>query len=246
MSTPTKRRKPNSYKSSPGAVGSLDSFFSKKKKDEAPLAQNDATGRGITSATTSSGTDVAAPDSNLTDEELARRLQTEWDEQDRGRDQISLNDSSATNDKSRSRHHGSEDGKAAGEAVDRLRTRMNGAEPPELPKSPTKHNKAGVGSKKDTLALQSSASAEDSISSTVCFDENPLTFDPSKYLSELKMHWNSQGGDASYGLLTRCFVLVNSTQSRIKIVDTLVNFLRTMIEGNPDSILSAVSFSGQF
>lgn len=35
-------------------------------------------------------------------------------------------------------------------------------------------------------------------------------------------------------------MLVNSTQSRIKIVDTLVNLLRTIIEGDPDSLLPTV------
>jgi DNA ligase-1 len=40
--------------------------------------------------------------------------------------------------------------------------------------------------------------------------------------------------------LTRCFILINSTTSRIKIVDTLVNLLRTIIEGDPSSLLPAV------
>ena len=48
-------------------------------------------------------------------------------------------------------------------------------------------------------------------------------------------------GGATYALLTRCFVLVSGTTSRIKIVDTLVNCLRLLIEGDPDSLLPAVS-----
>ena len=96
-------------------------------------------------------------------------------------------------------------------------------------------------SQKTTLALQSTSSVEDAISSTIPFDEDPLTFAPSKYLKELQAHWKNEGGDSSYALLTRCFVLVNSTRSRIKIVNVLVNFLRTIIEGDPGNLLASVS-----
>jgi DNA ligase-1 len=67
-----------------------------------------------------------------------------------------------------------------------------------------------------------------------------LTFDPAKYIPQLQESWASEGGAASYSLLTRCFVLVNSTQSRIKIVDTLVNCIRLLIEADPSSLLPAV------
>ncbi len=72
------------------------------------------------------------------------------------------------------------------------------------------------------------------------FDESPLTFNLAKYVTELQGHWAAEGGDASYAILTRCFVLVNSTQSRIKIVDTLVNLLRVIIEADPNSLLPTV------
>ncbi|KAI9823284.1 MAG: hypothetical protein M1832_002508 [Thelocarpon impressellum] len=91
-----------------------------------------------------------------------------------------------------------------------------------------------------TLALQSGASPEDTLSSTVPLDEGPLTFEPSRYIQNFQQHWKADGGSASYALLTRCFVLVNRTQSRIKIVDTLVNFLRLIIEADPDSLLPSV------
>jgi hypothetical protein len=93
---------------------------------------------------------------------------------------------------------------------------------------------------KNNLSLQSTGSAEDEISSKIPFDESPLTFDPQKYVPDLQKHWAAEDGNASYALLTRCFVLVNSTQSRIKIVDTLVNLLRTLIEGDPTSLLPTV------
>lgn len=94
--------------------------------------------------------------------------------------------------------------------------------------------------KKNTLSLQSSAGTEDTVSLSVPFDQSPQTFDASKYATELRSHWAAEGGDASYALLTRAFVLANATTSRIKIVDTLVNFLRVLIEGDPSSLLPAV------
>lgn len=94
--------------------------------------------------------------------------------------------------------------------------------------------------KKNILSLQSSTGTEDTISLAVPFDQSPQTFDASKYAAELRPHWASEGGDATYALLTRAFVLANATTSRIKIVDTLVNFLRVLIEGDPSSLLPAV------
>lgn len=176
----------------------------------------------------------------LTDEELARKLQAEWDEQDSGARSAdvggqTIDQSTSTNidgrqirnidvSKLEEVQHSSQGDNVAGRRLEGT----EGVDPSPVTK------------KKDTLGLQSAASAEDAISSTISFDENPLIFDPSKYLPDLKTHWATEGGKASYGLLTRSFVLVNSTQSRIKIVDTLVNFLRTIIEGDPDSLLPAV------
>ncbi|GAB1194641.1 hypothetical protein APSETT444_003887 [Aspergillus pseudonomiae] len=94
--------------------------------------------------------------------------------------------------------------------------------------------------KRNTLSLQSSTGTEDIVSLAVPFDQSPLTFDSTKWAEELKGHWAATGGDASYALLTRAFVLANATTSRIKIVDTLVNFLRVLIEADPSSVLPAV------
>ncbi|KAL4897049.1 ATP-dependent DNA ligase [Aspergillus ambiguus] len=105
---------------------------------------------------------------------------------------------------------------------------------PESLQSPTKAKQ------KHTIALQSSAGTEDTVSLAVPLDQSPLTFDSTKYAEELKAHWSAEGGSASYALLTRAFVLANATTSRIKIVDTLVNFLRILIEGDPSSVLPAV------
>ncbi|RHZ66925.1 putative DNA ligase I [Aspergillus thermomutatus] len=94
--------------------------------------------------------------------------------------------------------------------------------------------------KTHTLSLQSSVGTEDTISLSIPFDQSPLTFDSTKCAAELQVHWAKEGGNASYALLTRAFVLANATTSRIRIVDTLVNFLRVLIEGDPSSVLPAV------
>ena len=230
MATPTKRRKTNSHLPSPQTVGSLDFFFNKQKSQEAREPTQLAVSQ-VDSGTPigSQGNEGAATGAEtLTDEELARKLQDEWDREERA----------ATSNAQGSQMNGEES------AVDPDRKdKAKPDEDEEMPQ-PTETSAQvetnGTSSKKDTLSLQSAASAKDAISSTVPFDENPLTFDPNKYIDKLKRHWAKDGGDASYGLLTRCFVLVNSTQSRIKIVDTLTNFIRTLIEGDPESLLSAV------
>ena len=90
------------------------------------------------------------------------------------------------------------------------------------------------------MSLQSMADAEESVSATIPLDESPLTFEPAKYIPDLQKAWASEGGNASYALLTRCFVLVGGTTKRIKTVDTLVNCVRLLIEADPASLLPAV------
>lgn len=94
--------------------------------------------------------------------------------------------------------------------------------------------------KKNTLSLQSATADDDSITYEIPFNESPLIFDPQKYIPELQKQWAIQGGKATYALLTHSFILINSTASRIKIVDTLVNTLRVIIEADPESLLPAV------
>lgn len=239
MSTPSKRRKTNNHQPSPQTVGSLDFFFSKQKGanvsekiDETARSQEIPNKPSASQEGDRNNVDAQT----LTDEEYARKLQAEWEEQDRVPGAPPANstpeqeDGQATkNDESIQKAKDTSDHQFGSSLQQRFATdraitvqEANGAQ------------------KKDTLSLQSAASAEDAISSTVPFDESPLTFDTSKYIPDLKKHWATEGGNASYGLLTRCFVLVNSTQSRIKIVDTLVNFLRTIIEADPESLLPAV------
>ncbi|KAK6609030.1 DNA ligase [Botrytis cinerea] len=222
MGTPTKRRKLNNDTKSSGSRN-LDFFFGKQKKDEEGLSSRQA-GSPILSSPGSAGP------SELTDEQLARKLQEEWNRESIGAEEVAEN------------HSVKIDEKLAEAPIPAVATTshtyegtsINGIHD-QLNIKPPRPN-----TNKNTLSLQSAGTAEDNISSSIPLDESPLTFEPSKYVFDLQKHWAAEGGDASYALLTRCFVLVNSTQSRIKIVDTLVNLLRIIIEGDPDALLPTV------
>lgn len=214
MSSPAKKRKLNSDTKSKAPIRGLEYFFAKQK-------QNGSSSNTPPSQDSTVQSEPAKE--SLTDEELARRLQAEWDAesrnnsgQDTPRREPQLSDTDATPS-------------ATG------RTPV----PPE-PQLPPLHQPVPADKAKNTLSLSSIAATEDQISTSIPLDESPLTFEPAKYIPELQASWSAEGGDASYALLTRCFVLVNSTQSRIKIVDTLVNCIRLLIEGDPSSLLPAV------
>ncbi|KAI1333311.1 ATP-dependent DNA ligase [Xylariaceae sp. FL0255] len=164
--------------------------------------------------------DVAAGDAEkMTDEEFARRLQAEWNREEAGQAAVRTEETNA------------QETKVATDSIF-----------PEPPEQDTL-DEAMKSKKGGTLSLQSVAMAVDTISESLPFDESPLTFNPEKYIPELRRHWVKEGGNASYALLTRCFVLVSATSSRIKIVDTLVNCLRVLILSDPDSLLPAVWLS---
>lgn len=229
--TPSKRRKPNDFKASPLTVKSLDFFFEKQRKPASSNPCNDFPDQKAGSVFHGPAQNCNPPCSQSTkDEELARKLQLEWDEEERAKATNSYTDETrvigdGNSEKFGGLHLGHED------ATPHRTSFSNN----EISSS------SRIGSiKPETLALQSSAAAEDGVSSTIPFDESLLTFNTAQYLPSLKDHWLKNGCHATYGLLTRCFVLVNSTQSRIKIVDTLVNFLRIIIEGDPESLLPAV------
>ncbi|KAF1973450.1 ATP-dependent DNA ligase [Bimuria novae-zelandiae CBS 107.79] len=219
MSTPTKRRKKNDGSKQP--VRSLDYFFAKQKEGATKATKK---------ANSVDATNDAEDASTLTDEELARKLQAEWNEQDRqaSAEVPSSSDLYAEPEKPT---------KAAtnGDAGNDTRT----PPPPHAEKPPVEPLTVPA-PKQNTLSLQSAAAAEDTVSANIPFDQSPLEFDPTAHIPDLQNHWAAEGGRATYALLTRCFVLVNSTTSRIKIVDTLVNLLRTIIEGDPESLLPAV------
>ncbi|KAI9829594.1 MAG: hypothetical protein M1819_006099 [Sarea resinae] len=226
MASPAKRRKKNDGRPAPSATRSLDYFFGKQNKEQgAPGPSTKTFGATNGSLNGQLKEEPDALDNGLTDEELARKLQAQWDEEDALRNaQLSQSE-----EPSSSINPPKED------LLPQPDMQGNGSE-----EANTAMKEEPSSSKKHVLSLQSASSTEDTISTTIPFDESPLTFAPSRYLPELRKHWTSEGGDATYALLTRCFVLVNSTQSRIKIVDTLVNLLRTIIEGDPESLLPAV------
>ncbi|CAF9924669.1 hypothetical protein IMSHALPRED_006255 [Imshaugia aleurites] len=236
MSTPSKRRKTNNHQSSPQIAGSLDFFFGKQKEVKAPKKTNEnACSQDLSVPLRSQdggSNDISSQ--TLTDEEYARKLQAEWEEQDRVVESPPFESSKEPKGVQATEGAGS-----IPEANGNSNHQTSFSQQQTVVTDDTSVRPQAT-QKKDTLSLQSATSAEDAISSTVPFDENPLTFEASKHVTHLKKHWATEGSNASYGLLTRCFVLVNSTQSRIKIVDTLVNFLRTIIEGDPESLLPAV------
>ncbi|KAI8720401.1 DNA ligase [Fusarium sp. LHS14.1] len=219
MPSPTKKRKLNNGTQSAVPVRGLEYFFSKQRQNgsasnKTPEAEDkDEAARG-------------APE-NLTDEELARKLQAEWDQEvanERLTNQTETRSTPSEQNESKSR----DESPATSELIP----------PKALPTMPKPS--ASGDPKKPTLGLQSAGMAEDTVSTSIPLDESPLTFEPSEYIPQLKEHWASEGGNASYALLTRCFVLISGTTSRIKIVDTLVNCLRVLIEGDPTSLLPAV------
>ena len=228
MSSPAKRRKKNNIQSSPQPGRSLDFFFGKQKKESDNVVETRAAAEVGHTQTAPLKVQDDVPCADLTDEEYARQLQDEWNKEgSHDQSQSIVGEKSLLPEYDGLSHH-TVDELNSSKVVNQLQETCTG-------------NSIGYEEKRTTLSLQSAAVAEDSITATLPFDENSLTFDPSKYLSKLRQQWDGIGGHASYGLLTKCFILVNGTQSRIKIVDTLVNLLRTIIEGDPGSLLSAVS-----
>ncbi|KAF1946729.1 ATP-dependent DNA ligase [Clathrospora elynae] len=220
MNSPAKRRKKNDGSVQP--VRSLDYFFAKQTAKATPKDAPTNTDNDNTAHTDS---DTAG----LTDEELARKLQEQWNQEDRqqGRNGEPVSSNELYEDPKTPVPNGASHS-------DIKKPGVSNPVAPEVPPEAVQLKQ------KNTLSLQSTAAEEDAITANIPFDQSPLEFNPSNYIPGLHKHWVTDGGHASYALLTRCFILVNSTTSRIKIVDTLVNLLRTIIEGDPDSLLPAV------
>ena len=230
MDSPSKRRKKNDGSSKP--VRKLDFFFAKQNAKAAAATEN------APRAIVESDAPQAVDPSNLTDEEYARRLQEEWNKEavdvTRVAEQPAKEEEQDNSDelyrepsppaKSKVSNTEAKNGSRSSSATVSIPIIASAA--PQL--------------KSNTLSLQSTAAEEDTITANIPFDQSPLEFESSKYIPDLQKHWTADGGHATYALLTRCFILVNNTTSRIKIVDTLVNLLRTIIESDPDSLLPAV------
>jgi DNA ligase-1 len=220
MPSPAKKRKLNDNPKGSLPSRGLEYFFAKQKdsnRADSPVKNEKAPAK-----------DVADPvqDEGMTDEELARKLQAEWDREEAHvpavANGVKLSPTPPPNPQ----------------------LTKDGLEAYGMLSEPSKSGiaeSASKGNAKGTLSLQSIAATIDTVSESIPFDDSPLTFDPDTYLPQLREHWAKDGGNASYALLTRCFVLVSGTSSRIKIVDTLVNCLRILIEGDPESLIPAVS-----
>ncbi|KAJ8111349.1 hypothetical protein OPT61_g6029 [Boeremia exigua] len=225
MDSPSKRRKKNDGSSKP--VRKLDFFFAKQNA-KAAAATDDTT--KITDVS------VAIDSSNLTDEEYARKLQEAWNKEDHGvsqaKEQPLDEDLSSSNELYRDPSPPIK-AEAKGDKIKDEDAHSDGISIPVFESTAPK-------TQPNTLSLQPTATEEDTITANIPFDQSPLEFEPSKYIPGLQKHWATDGGRPTYALLTRCFILVNSTTSRIKIVDTLVNLLRTIIESDPESLLPAV------
>lgn len=201
MSSPAKRRKLDNGNKTSGQTRGLEYFFSKQRQ-------------GASSSNTPA--DNSPSSAGQTDEELARKLQAEYDKE-----------ASRSTPNENESLKGVEDNPVVGEGA--------GTSEPQTAEIKSTPTKGGT-----TLKLQSSGTAEDSVASSIPLDESPLTFETGKYIPQLQESWSGQEGNASYALLARCFTLVNGTQSRIKIVDTLVNCVRLIVESDPSSLLPAV------
>lgn len=212
MSSPAKKRKLNNDGKQNGVQSKgLEFFFAKQRQNDGQTLPSASAGRSNVSS------------SELTDEELARKLQAEWNQEVASG---SLNDNQPPEIPQSMQNS-------------YVESKSPDAQPQPEPPASTIEEKSSK-TLSSTLTLQSTGMAEDCFTSSIPMDMSPLLFEPSRYTNSLKQHWEAEGGNASYALLTRCFVLVSATTSRIKIVDTLVNCLRLLIEGDPSSLLPAV------
>jgi DNA ligase-1 len=230
MDSPSKRRKKNDGSSKP--VRKLDFFFAKQNAKAAATTDN------APRATVESDAPQIVDPSNLTDEEYARRLQDEWNKEVQDAPRVAEQPAKEEEQDSSDELY-RQPSPPAKTKPSSTETKIESRSSPATGSIPIIAS-AAPQPKSNTLSLQSTAAEEDTITANIPFDQSPLEFEPSNYIPDLQKHWTADGGHATYALLTRCFILVNSTTSRIKIVDTLVNLLRTIIESDLDSLLPAI------
>lgn len=226
MASPTKRRK-NTF-TAPQQVRNLDFFFEKQRQAAASVSQAPA-----------KKPDLGIIMEGLTDEEYARKLSEEWAKED-GKDASrswGVAKGSKQGVKRRRDHSPAFLISTVESAVDDI----GEGRPPET--TPDQNiqttSTASQTPKKTAISLEPTVEW-DTLIEEIPFDKDPLSFDPDKYRGIVDK-WPAR--KAPYALLTRAFVLVNSTRSRIKIVDTLVNLIRTLIRLDPESLLAAVCFT---
>ncbi|KAA8897075.1 hypothetical protein FN846DRAFT_783453 [Sphaerosporella brunnea] len=225
MGSPAKKRKKNP----PGAPykgKTLDHFFGKK------ATQKEATAAAV--PTLAIKADARADGHGLTDEEYARKLAKEWGEED----QILGAEPENSMAGSKRRRSDSVDIESVAAESNAQYTKISGTPEQKIEVLEASSSTVPVSPSKKQMEI--SVQAEDEILKTIealPLDKDPMAFNPGDYRN-LGENWPA--GKATYGLLTRAFILVDGTRSRITIVDTLVNLLRIMIELDPASLLPAV------
>lgn len=151
MDSPSKRRKKNDSKPAQVPHRNLDFFFRKKSSLSPDALDGDSLGQDV---------QVDQDQSTLTDEELARKLQAEWEREDRQ----NLNIEAGTDTASTADNIVGEPHKADEDAEDFV------AEALQPSNDPKPHQN---GNKTSFLSLQSTTSDDDAITLTIPFDESP-------------------------------------------------------------------------
>ncbi|KAK8046920.1 DNA ligase [Apiospora saccharicola] len=172
MPSPAKKRKLNNDGKQPSTPSrGLEYFFSKQKQNGAVQQQS--------STDQADGAEDAKPDHELTDEELARKLQAQWDQEDaqRAREAADTTNQGIAPAKSESPETSATAAKRTTES----------AKPCEV--APVD---AFNRDQKGTLSLLSLAASVDTVSESIPFDESPLDFEPAKYVHLLQDHWSSE------------------------------------------------------
>ncbi|EGE09473.1 DNA ligase I [Trichophyton equinum CBS 127.97] len=119
----------------------------------------------------------------LTDEQLARKLQTEWNKKSQDESGSSTPGHRATETLQE------EKPRASDEVADASSSIEKGSLPDTPTLTPRKENKP-----RGILSLQSSSMAEDTISFSLPFDLSPLEFDPHEQKEILQAHWMRRAG----------------------------------------------------
>jgi DNA ligase 1 len=186
MASPAKKRKLNKDNKQPVIPSrGLEYFFAKQKQigDTSKATKEDE-----------SPTNATTGDQEMTDEALAMKLQAEWDAEIAAERRNVPAAPQATETASSHTDVVPADESANGNSQ-KTEVAKSSPAPAPLPAEPKG---------KGTLSLQSVAASVDTVSESIPMDQSPLTFDPSAYVPQLKEHWASEDGSASYALLTRC------------------------------------------
>ncbi|KAF8423809.1 hypothetical protein EV426DRAFT_109618 [Tirmania nivea] len=241
MASPSKRRKKNDGSGAPAAGArerNLDFFFG--RKGVAAVAggmaeeKQKSEGREVDEGTE---TVQETEQRQETDEELARRLHEEWNGAA----------SASGSAHMRGNRSGSGCGSRGNSVIAAVKEEVVVIREQEAastgkgssslpPQQEALLSKPVVATNVPPTTLAPSLDAE-AAHATIPLDQDPLKFSPELYTPLIHSFPNSR---ATYALLTHCFVLITSTRSRIKIVDTLTNLLRMLIISDPTSLLPAV------